>query len=221
MQYPFGTLIQACKKQVQSYPTILWLNGAAVGFFVLLTVYVKLWSDGKVIERLFSPPFNQEFPYFGMLITASNLLLCLSASICTFSVVLIKDSRSRGKINWFLAGFALILSVILLDRMFRFTVILVSLGSLLKLAMFLLYGVAAVGYASVFRHKLLSTPYAVLLGAVALLVFGAIVDLTQLDGHGLPAMLEEGSTLLAMINIAIYVWIVCRKEVLKGLWQKS
>lgn len=217
MQHQFDTLVHTCKKQIQSNPAILWLNGVTLAFFVVLTIYVKFWSDGKVVERLFSAPFDREFPYFGMLITASNLLLCLSASICTFSVVLIKDFRSTHKINSFLAGFALILSVILLDRMFRFTVILMSFGRLLKLAMFLLYGLTAIGYASRFRQKLIATPYFLLLGAIALLVFGAIVDLTGIEGHGTPAMLEEGSTLLATLNIAIYMWIVCRKEVLEKL----
>jgi hypothetical protein len=217
MLHLLRNFVKDCQKQLRTHPHIVWLNGLTVLLFAVLTLYVKLWSDGLVVERLFSSPYDQEFPYFGMLTTASNLLLCFAASSSSFSAMLLRELHPQRKLNGFVAGFALILTVIVVDRALRLTVILSSFGRVLKLLMFLIYGASALWWAFKFRHKLAATPYAMLLGAIGLLVFAAVVDLVSLQGHGRPAMLEEGSTLLATVNIALYIWLVCRKEVLKVL----
>lgn len=221
MPLKLTNIVHSIRLQLQSDRTILILNGLVLLGFLSLTIYAKFWSTGQLIELLFGAPFNKEHPYFGMLTTLSNLLLCLSVSICMFSIGILRHLHPKGKIDWFIACFAIIFGIILLDRMFRLTIILVLFGSVRKLLMFFLYGMAAALYGSVFRRRLFTTPYFLLLGALALFAVGGVVDLTHLPGQGLPAMLEDGSTLLASLNIALYIWYVCRQALIEAFDRRS
>jgi hypothetical protein len=211
----FATVLRILRKQLQADRAILWLNGLMLLLFLALTVYVKFWSSGQVVETLFGSPFFREHPHLGMLTTVSNLLLCVSAVVCAFSFGLLRTVQPKGKANWFLFCSAAIITVILLDRMFRITIILYVFRDIRKLLLFLLYGSTALCYGLAFWKKIRSTPYILLIGAGGLLVFGGLVDLAHLPGEGTPAMLEDGSTLLASLNVALYFWVVCRQEI----WQ--
>lgn len=196
---------------------VLLLNGLVVALFLALTIYVKFWSSGEVIEILFGAPFNRDYPYYGMLTTTSNLLLCMSTAISLFSVALLRRLHPKRKLDWFLLWAALILGIIMVDRVFRLTIILYVFQDVRKIMMFVLYGSTALLYGSVFRRRLLSTPYLLVVGAFALLIFGGFVDLAKLPGQGTPAMLEDGSTFLATLNMTLYVWLVCRRELMRSL----
>lgn len=198
--------------QLRSDPSILWLNGATLLAFLALTVYIRLWSSGEVVERLFGAPFYEDHPYFGALTTLSNLLLCITVAICGFSVALLKHLHPKHRTDWFLLCSALVIGAILLDRVFRITIILYVFEDVRKLLMFLLYGSISLIYGLMFWRRILNTPYVLLLGTGALLVIGGIADMTPIPGEGTPAMLEDGSTLLAALNLMIYMWVVCKRE---------
>ncbi|MBD2462917.1 hypothetical protein H6G89_17900 [Oscillatoria sp. FACHB-1407] len=202
--------------QLQTERAIVWLNGITLLAFLALTVYVRLWSSGQVVERLFGAPFYADHPYFGALTTLSNLLLCTTVAICGFSSVLLSQLHPRHKVDWFLVCSAGVIGLILLDRVFRITIILYVFEDIRKIVMFLFYGGISLIYGRVFWRRVLKTPYVLLLGTGGLLVFGAVVDMTPIPGEGTPAMLEDGSTLLATLNLMIYMWIVCKQEFIRA-----
>ncbi len=204
--------LSVLRKQLRTDPLILWLNAAVLLLFISLGFYVKLWSSGRVVETL----FGATMPYFGMLTNVSNMLLCIATAVCGFSFAILRRVRP-GKTDRFLLSSTLAVGLIMIDRTFRLTHILIDMGetTLFKPFMFLLHGLVFVGYIFLFRRKIMESPYMLLLLAVVLLVFGGIIDMAHLEGQGTPAMLEDGSTLLATLNITLYFWLICRRELLR------
>ncbi|NET60382.1 MAG: hypothetical protein F6K47_30835 [Symploca sp. SIO2E6] len=135
-------------------------------------------------------------------------------AICSFSVGLIKQIRPQRQVNRFIVCSALILAILLIDDIFRISLIANSFFGIPKLLMAILYGTAIIAYGLFFRRKIASTPYWLLLVAFGLFVISTLVDCLSLPGMGTPAMLEDGTKLLALVNLAYYFWYVCRHEVL-------
>jgi hypothetical protein len=207
------SLLQTAKRHFFGDRLVLLLNGLLLLFFIVLAVYVRLFNQGDALEALFSISYNNFRPYFGALTTTGNLMLCSAIAIYGFSAMLLQ--QLARKLDSFTLASAGILGMIMCDRIYRLSTTFDAIeGIPIKKLMYLFYGSVMLFYAWKFRRELVRTPYFLMLMAIALLMFAAIVDLLHLTGHGRPAMLEEGSTLLAMLNIAIYAWLVCKERVL-------
>lgn len=204
-------------KPLQHHRSILWLNGLVLLFFIVLSLYVKIQSSGQLLVLLFEAPFNRERPYTGMLTTVSNLMLCVSMAVCAFSARTMQKLPQQRQQSGFLICSALLMGLLLCDRTFRLTILLITFGPVSKTAIFILYGMLLLLYGWVFQRQLRETPCALLLAGGSLFVISALIDLAHLSGQGMPALLEEGSAMIAALNLTIYFWLTCLHQILEPL----
>jgi len=207
--------LAASRSQLATNRSISWVNGVTLLLLLALSIYAKVWGKGRGIELLFDDPFSPQKPYAGFLTGISEILWCLTAAICAFSFSLLKSIYRRP--DRFIFCSALGIGILLVDDLFRLTLILNSLAGVPKILMYLIYATGAIAYSCCFRRRILSSPYVLLLIASGLFIFSSLVDITPLSGYGAPAMLEDGTKLLGLLNIALYFWSVCRQAVLRAL----
>jgi hypothetical protein len=110
---------------------------------------------------------------------------------------------------------------LLIDDAFRIHLIVGNIG-ISKTIVYLVYGTAALVYGFTFWRLIRVTPYILLILAVVLFIFSAMVDTAPLPGKGSVAMLEDGTKLLGIINITLYLRNVCWQAVLETLsiWKR-
>ena len=57
-----------------------------------------------------------------------------------------------------------------------------------------------------FWRTIVTTPYRLLLLASGLLIISAAADFLPISGIGTPIMLEDGTKLLGLVNLTLYIW---------------
>ena len=216
----FYKSLELLKKHFFTVPFLVVFNTLTVLILAVLSVYAKVNNQGDGVERLFSDPFNFWFPYEGILTGVSEVLWCIPVAICafTFGVLRQKEPQSRSAIFLFFS--ALLLGVFFLDDRFRMTLILSRLGISKKL-IYLCYGSAVFLYGLKFRRYIKTTPYLPLVVAFVLFAISRFEDILALPSLGAHAMLEDGTKLLALLNLAMYFWHVCHQEVWRHLQKED
>jgi len=213
-------LLKTGINHVYKHPFVILLNSSIILLFLILTVYVKTggdnWQRSQLIVQLFAEPFTSHRPLQSYLTNLSEILWCFSLAICSFSVGLINNIRPKRLTNHFIFCSAVILAILLIDDIFRITLIGYEFFGIPKLFTSLVYGTVIIAYSILFRRKIASTPYLLLLIAFGLFVISSLVSSLSLPGQGTPAMLEDGTKLLALVNLAYYFWYVCQNEVLSA-----
>ncbi|MEG4351177.1 hypothetical protein QUA70_02650 [Microcoleus sp. LAD1_D5] len=192
--------------------TVLILGG--------LSVYAKLNNQGDGVERLFSDPFNFWFPYEGILTGVSEVLWCIPVAICAFTFGVLRQKEPRSRSGIFLFFSALLLGVFFLDDRFRMTLILSRLGISLKF-IYLCYGTAVFLYGVKFWLYIKTTPYLPLVVAFLLFAISRFEDIFESQSLGVHAMLEDGTKLLALLNLSLYFWHICHQEIGRHLRQSE
>ncbi|MEG4121750.1 hypothetical protein QUA43_30295 [Microcoleus sp. N9_B4] len=192
--------------------TVLILGG--------LSVYAKLNNQGDGVERLFSDPFNVWFPYEGILTGVSEVLWCIPVAICAFTFGVLRQKEPRSRSTIFLFFSALLLGVFFLDDRFRMTLIISRLGISSKF-IYLCYGTAVFLYGVKFWRYIKTTPYLPLVVAFLLFAISRFEDIFESQSLGVHAMLEDGTKLLALLNLALYFWHVCHQEIGRHLRQRE
>jgi hypothetical protein len=212
----FSTFLENLKKHFFTVPFLVIFNTLTVLILGGLSLYAKLNNQGDGVERLFSDPFNSWFPYEGLLTGISEVLWCIPVAICafTFGVLRQKAPRSRSAIFFFFS--ALLLGVFFLDDRFRMTLILSRLGISKKL-IYLCYGSGVLLYGIKFWRYIKTTPYLPLIAAFLLFAISRFEDIIDTRSLGVHAMLEDGTKLLALLNLAMYFWHVCYQEIWRQL----
>ena len=112
------------------------------------------------------------------------------------------------------------MSLFYFDDRFRLTLILcVYFGSyqFVKMTVYSLYGLLLIFYAWLFRSTIRLTPYIPLLISFCLFGFSSAIDITPMSSRGIHAMLEDGTKLIGLINLTIYFWYVCQREIKKSI----
>lgn len=215
-----GKLSQQLQRQFRHFPSLWWGNGLVIALFMLLTLYVKFggsdgsgWERAETVVQLFSEPFQRDHPFFGSLTKLSELLWCFSATVCVFSAMLIQPLPGYRQTQRFLWASAWVILALLVDDIFRFTLIAKLYLGIPKVLSYGVYGLMAIVYALVFRRILLHTPYLFLLIALAMFAISGITEVLPIAGMGTPAMLEDGTKLLGLVNIALYFWMFCRRKI--------
>lgn len=208
--------LELFKKHFFSVPFLVVFNSLTVLMLGGLSIYAKLKNQGDGVERLFSDPFNSWFPYEGILTGVSEVLWCSSVAICAFTFGVLRQNKSRSRAETFLFFSALLLGVLFLDDRFRMTLIFSRLG-LSKGLIYLCYTAGIVAYAFKFWRFILTTPYLPLAGAFMLFAVSRIEDVLSVKSEGIHAMLEDGTKLLALINLVLYFWHVCHQEIWRNL----
>jgi hypothetical protein len=216
----FSNFLEAFKKHFFSVPFVAAFNTLTVLILGGLSVYGKLNNQGDGVARLFRDPFNYVFPYEGILTGVSEVLWCVPVAICafTFGVLRQKDPRSRSGIFLFFS--ALLLGVFFLDDRFRMTLIFSTWGISTKL-IYLCYGSAVFLYGVKFGRYIKTTPYLSLVAAFLLLAISRFADFLPLPSEGAHEILEDGTKLLALLNLTMYFWHVCHQEVWRHLQRED
>ncbi len=212
----FLTFFKVIKKQYNHVPFLLLCNTLTVLLLGGLGIYAKITNKGSGFERLFSDPFNFWLPYDGILTGVSEILWCIPVIISAFTFGVLRQQPSRSRAEMFLLCSALLLGVFFLDDRFRMTFILAGLGVSKKL-IYLCYGIGVFMYGVKFRRFILTTPYLPLIAAFILFAISRLEDIFSAQSQGVHAMLEDGTKLLALINLALYFWHVCHQEIWHNL----
>jgi hypothetical protein len=212
----FYKSLEILKKHFFTVPFLAVFNTLTVLILGGLSIYAKLNNQGDGIERLFSDPFNFWFPYEGIFTGVSEVLWCIPVAICafTFGVLRQKEPQSRSAIFLFFS--ALLLGVFFLDDRFRMTLILSQLG-ISKGLIYLCYGSAVLLYGLKFWRYIKTTPYLPLVAAFLLFAISRFEDILALPSLGAHAMLEDGTKLLALLNLSMYFWHICHQEIERHL----
>jgi hypothetical protein len=216
----FSTCLEIVKKHFFALRFLATFNILTVLMLGGLSIYAKLTNQGDGVERLFSDPFNFWFPYEGILTGVSEVLLCVAVTICAFTFGVVRKQNSRSRSHSFLFFSALLLGVFFLDDRFRITLILSSLGVSRKL-IYLCYASGIFIYVFKFWRLIITTAYLPLIAAFLLLAISRLEDLFSVQSQGLHAMLEDGTKLLGLLNLALYFWHVCDREVWRYLQQSE
>ena len=216
----FSTSLNFIRKNFYHVPFLAAFNILTVLMLGGLSVYAKLNNQGDGLERLFSDPFDLWFPYEGILTGVSEVLWCIAVTICAFTFGVVRQQKSRSRSQIFLFFSALLLGVFFLDDRFRMTLILSSLGISKKL-IYLCYASGVFIYVVKFWRFIRTTAYLPLIAAVLLLAISRFEDLFSVQSQGLHAMLEDGTKLLGVLNLALYFWHVCDRELGRYLQQSE
>lgn len=216
----FSTCLEFIKKQFFSVPFLVALNTLTVLALGGLSIYAKLKNQGDGVERLFSDPFNFWFPYEGILTGISEVLWCVSVTICAFTFGVLHQQTSRRRAEMFFFFSALLLGVFFLDDRFRMSLILSSLG-VSKNLIYLCYASGIFAWGFKFWRFILTTPYLPLIAAFILFAVSRFEDIYSARSIGVHAILEDGSKLLALINLALYFWHVCHQEIWRNLQESE
>lgn len=216
----FSTSLNFIRKNFYHVPFLAAFNILTVLMLGGLSVYAKLNNQGDGLERLFSDPFDLWFPYEGILTGVSEVLWCVAVTICAFTFGVVRQQKSRSRSQIFLFFSALLLGVFFLDDRFRMTLILSSLGVSKKL-IYLCYASGVFIYSVKFWRFIRTTAYLPLIAAVLLLAISRLEDLFSVQNQGLHAILEDGTKLLGVLNLALYFWHVCDRELGRYLQQSE
>jgi hypothetical protein len=212
--------LKVFKKHFFGVPLLAFFNILTIGILGGLSVYAKFNNKGRGLERLFSDPFNFWLPYDGILTGVSEVTGCLSVAICAFTFGVLRQKEPQSRAAIFLFFSALLLGVLYLDDRFRMTLIMSRLGISKKL-IYLCYGSAVFLYLVKFLRYIKTTPYLPLVAAFILFAISRLEDILHNQNQGLHAMLEDGTKLLALVNLALYFWYVCHQEIWRHLRQSE
>lgn len=199
---------------MKNYRSFFLLNSLSLLLVAALILYSKLF--GPSVSSLFlQPPFSP-YPNVALLTHTFQLLCSVPPVVCAFSFALLKTIQPRHKQNVFILCSALITGGFLINEIFRVHILLGLIAGIPKLAVILVYAIAAFAYGFTFRRKIQSTPYIVLLTGVGLLAFGIVMDSLHLGDDTIASLLEGIPKLFSEINITLYFWCVCYREVLRS-----
>ncbi len=197
---------------MKNYRSVFFVNSLSLLVVLALIVYAKLF--GPSVGELFRhPPFS---PYLlvGFLTHTFQILCAVPPVVCAFTFGLLKTIQPRRQENLFILCSALLTGGFLFNEIYRLHIVL-ALGGIPKIVTILVYAVFLLAYALVFKRRIQSTPYLILLIGVGLLFLGITVDSLRLGTEGIPSLLEGIPKLFSEINIALYFWYVCYREVMR------
>ena len=212
------SLLKQVIERVRQIPVFIWLNAVAIAILSLLSAYAKVKNKGSGIERLFSDPFYVGNFYLGWFTSVSEILWCTAIAICLFCASLLPQSNRRFQV--FLGVSASIMLLLFFDDRFRLTLILCAFFNTckaVKLSVYSIYGLLLIIYAYLFRYTIRQTPHIILSISFVLFGFSSAIDITPITSRGTHAMLEDGTKLIGLINLTIYFWWICQREIKKNI----
>lgn len=203
---------------MKTYRSVFWLNSLSLLLVLALILYANFF--GSSVGELFrEPPFSPSLDV-SFLTHTFQILCSVPPVVCAFSFGLLRTIQPRRQENLFILCSALLTGGFLFNEIYRLHVVL-SLAGFPKLATISVYAIILLGYGLVFRRRIQSTPYFILLTGLGLLFFGITVDSLHLNKGGISSLLEGIPKLFSEINIVLYFWYVCYWEVMRSLKQLS
>ncbi|MEO0457912.1 MAG: hypothetical protein AAF152_15215 [Cyanobacteria bacterium P01_A01_bin.114] len=213
-------------QRLGSFKVPLLLNLVVLLPYLLLTLYIKLTTllhqyNGGILSRrlgiellttLFSEPVPA-VPYMGLFTEATEIVWCVPVSICLFSLSLPMVPLGKRRFLFACAG---LMTLLLLDDIFRVTLLLRILLGVPKTIGYLIYGGIGATIAVKFWRQISGGPYIFLIASGLLLGISGSVEFLPIPGIGTPIMLEDGFKLLGLLNITIYFWRICRGAIMRS-----
>ena len=225
----YQSVAQYLTNQLKKNKIPFLLNFLVIFPFALLTAYIKVStlvngysSAGRTLRRraglefleaLFEEPYNSVV-YEGMLTEMSEILWCFPIAICFFSRNLLPNLAPYRDTRRYLLRLGALLITLLLDDVFRLTLLLNFYIGWPKILSYVLYGCLACLIAFRYWRTITQTPYIFLVLSVIFLLTSSAVEFLPVRGIGTPILLEDGSKLLGLLNLSIYVWRTCQKRIL-------
>ncbi|MFW5451366.1 MAG: hypothetical protein ACKE9I_07185 [Methylophagaceae bacterium] len=115
-------------------------------------------------------------PLYGILSSLGVLLWCVTASVCFFSAMILKNIGQANNF-WFLLNSAFLSSYLMLDDLFLFHESLASMYfGINEKVVFVILGLVVFAYLTKYRLKILKTNYSVLLLALGFLSLSVVID---------------------------------------------
>ncbi len=198
-----------------NYRAVFWLNSLSFLLVFALIVYTKLF--GPSVSSLFLHPSFYPSLNIAALTRIFQMLCAIPPIICAFSFALLKTIQPQSKENLFILYSALLTGGFLINEIYRIHITLSVMAGGTKLGAILVYAICAGAYGLVFRRKIQSTPYTLLLTGTVLLAFGIVMDSLGWGTEGISSLLEGLPKLFSELNITLYFWFVCYWEVMRSL----
>lgn len=205
---------------MKEYRSFFWLNSIALLLIVVLVLYTQ--SVGLPTRELFLRPESHPRITTSALTRLFQILCAVPPVVCLFSFGLLKtlrgdqqSDRSSLATMRFIFCSALVTGGFLLNEIYRIHVFL-AIGGIPKPMTIMVYGSCFLLYLVTFRRKIRSTPYALLLIAMGILLVGIAIDALHLKNPFTSDFLEGIPKLLSATNIVLYFWLVCSQEVMKA-----
>lgn len=165
---------------------------------------------------MFLPPPTPLYPGAGLFTHGFQILCSIPPIVCAFSFTLLKTIKPNNRYNQFFLYSAILTTGYLVNGIYRLHIIFLQFG-IPKLVTIVCYTIIASLYGLAFRRQIKSTPYTILIASLVLLFIAITVDSLHLEGDGTPSLLEGIPKLLSGLNVALYFWFVCYREVLHSL----
>jgi hypothetical protein len=196
------------------YRSILWLNGSCLLIVIGLLAYTKYINP--LAGALFMPPHFPNSLTEGLLTNIFQLLCAVPPLICAFSFIILKKIDPQNKNNRFIFYSALVTLGFLMNEKYRIHIIFLADFGIPKFLTIVVYALIGLYYGITFRREIIkSTPYVLLLVGLGLLISGISVDLLHLESSS-SSPLEGIPKLFSGINVALYYWLLCYKEVVNS-----
>lgn len=208
------------KKLTRDVPWLVAVNSMAIFGLSALGIYARIQGKERGLVNLFSDPFSSHYFYLGWLTGISEIIWCIAIAICLFTFSLLPREHQY---RWFLLASGMLMTLFYIDDRFRLTLILSAFFKSfikVKAVIYLLYGGLMVAYGKRFWCLIRRTAYFPLLAAFFLFGFSSAVDITPIGNRAFHAMLEDGTKLIGLINLVIYFWDLCYRE-LRQLLKES
>jgi hypothetical protein len=196
------------------YRSILWLNSLCLFVVIVLIAYAKYFNPSA--GDLFMPPPSPDSPSEGLLTSIFQLLCVVPPLICAFSFAILKNIKPQNRNNNFIFYSALLTLGFLINEEYRIHIIILKLIGIPKPVTIVVYALIGLYYGISFRQQIIkSTPYILLMVGLGLLISAVSVDLLHL-GSSSSSYLEGIPKLFSGINVALYFWLVCYREVVNS-----
>ncbi|GFE70337.1 hypothetical protein [Chroococcus sp. FPU101] len=163
---------------------------------------------------LFWPP-PTPYPRSQWLFTHTfQILCCVSPLVCAFTFFLLNKIVPNHPKNSFFFASTLIMGFFWLNEIYRFHIILLSFG-LAKILSIMVFSMVFCAYLLMFWRQLQQTRYWIFALGMILLFVAILIDSLHLKNYQLASVLEGIPKLLSGVNLALYFWDTCQKELLQ------
>lgn len=200
-------------KIMKKYKFVFWVNGLFLALITLLLIYAKSSASASV-NTLFMPPLAPQHPSERLLTYTFQILCTVPAIVCAFTWGLLNTVQPNNKYKNFIFCSALIMGGFLINEVFRIHVILLNSG-IPKLLTIFFFTLIAFLYIGLFRKEIKATIYPLLLVGIGLLIVAVIIDSLGLKNDIFAGLLEGLPKIFSAVNLAIYFWYVCYRELIK------
>lgn len=195
------------------YRTVLGLNIVSLVAVVVLVLLSKV--SGSSAQDLFYHPFFDPSPEVAFLTRTFQLLCTIPVITCALTFAVLSSIRPQHPQNKFIFYAAWVTGGFLINEIYRVHIHLLYLG-VPKLLTCSVYALVGLGFGYIFRKQIAKTPYFLLMTGLVLLIIGVFFDAVPVSRESVNTFLEGVPKLFSEINIALYFWYVCYRE-LRGL----